>query len=70
MSDEFEWGDELPTLSGDKLHLRWITHRDSPQILSVFGDPEVIEYWSSPALENLEAATKLIDQIHELSPDE
>lgn len=67
MSSSFEWGEKLPTLSaGSRLELRWLTQQDAPEILSVFGDSRVIEYWSSPALEDLEAASGLIDNVHQL----
>ena len=60
----FEWGNELPTLPARRLDLRWITHDDGPAILSIFGDPRVMQYWSSPRLQDLASARELIDQIH------
>ena len=61
----FEWGQELPRLSGVRLELRSLTDEDSPAFLSVFGDPEVMKFWSSPPLADLEAARDSIDRIHE-----
>jgi RimJ/RimL family protein N-acetyltransferase len=57
--------DRLPTLVGDRVQLRWLTHEDSDALFDVFGDPEVVRYWSSPALEGRSAATALVDEIHE-----
>lgn len=62
----FEWGDELPRLSGCRLDLRWLRPEDAPAILSIFGDPEVMRFWSSPPLQDLAAAAALIDEIHGL----
>jgi RimJ/RimL family protein N-acetyltransferase len=63
MTLTFEWGDELPRLAGHRLELRGLTRQDAPAILAVFGDAEVTKYWSSPPLQDLAAATKLIDEI-------
>ena len=43
-----------------------LNRADAPGVLSVFGDPEVIRYWSSPQLKGLEEARELIDSIHGL----
>jgi RimJ/RimL family protein N-acetyltransferase len=64
MTDAFEWGGELPRLSGGRVDLRWLTVDDAPALLRVFGDVEVMRFWSSPPLENLAAASDLIDDIH------
>lgn len=66
MTSAFEWGDELPRLSGPRLDLRALTQRDAPAILSVFGDHEVTRYWSSPSLPGLAGAVQLIEEIDEL----
>ena len=62
----FEWGDELPRLPGRTIDLRWLTQRDAPALLTVFGDPEVTEYWSSPALPELADAAQLVTDVHDL----
>ena len=59
----FDWGQKLPRLSGSRLDLRWLTREDAASILSVFGDPEVMKFWSSPPLSDLEAAVALVDRI-------
>ena len=66
MMPSFEWGQELPRLSGRRLELRWLTQQDAPAILAIFGDSEVMRFWSSPPLRNLGAATELIEEIHQL----
>ncbi len=62
----FDWGDELPKLAGCRLDLRRLTQEDAPAIFSIFGDPEVMRFWSSPPLADLAAAAALIDEIHDL----
>jgi [ribosomal protein S5]-alanine N-acetyltransferase len=62
----FDWGHELPRLAGKRVDLRWLTLQDAPAILTIFGDPEVMEFWSSPPLQNLDGAAGLIEEIHQL----
>jgi ribosomal-protein-alanine N-acetyltransferase len=66
MKSSFEWGHELPALPGRRVGLRWLTGQDAPDILTIFGDPEVMKFWSSPPLLNLAEATELIEEIHHL----
>ena len=58
--------DRLPTLTTDRLVLRWIEERDGASLRKVFGDPEVVRYWSSPALPDDAAAVALAREIQEL----
>lgn len=60
------WADTLPTLTTPRLHLRWLIESDAPAILSIFGDPEVMRYWSTPPLPDLAAAHGLIQEIQRL----
>ena len=60
----FEWGDVLPTLAARRVSLRWLSEDDSAAIFAIFGDPEVMRYWSSPPLRDLAAARQLIAEIH------
>ena len=62
----FEWGDELPRLAGRRIALQSLTAADAPEILAIFGDVEVMEYWSSPPLPDLDAARDLIAEIESL----
>ncbi|HEV7798965.1 MAG TPA: GNAT family N-acetyltransferase, partial [Pyrinomonadaceae bacterium] len=55
----------LPEIKTDRLLLRWITAADVDAFYKVYSDPEVMRYWSTPALPNREAASKLITEIHE-----
>jgi [ribosomal protein S5]-alanine N-acetyltransferase len=63
MASTFAWGDELPRIQGRKVDLRPLADQDAPALLSIFGDPEVTRFWSSPPLRDLAAATKLIGEI-------
>jgi ribosomal-protein-alanine N-acetyltransferase len=49
-SSHFEWGSELPTLTGQRLDLRPLAMQDAQALLRVFGDPEVMRYWSDVPL--------------------
>ena len=59
----FEWGHELPRLRGHNVDLRALADSDAPAILATFGDRDVMEFWSSPPLADLAAATALIGDI-------
>jgi ribosomal-protein-alanine N-acetyltransferase len=39
-------GDRLPTLTGARVHLRWLVAGDVSALHEVFSDPEVMRYWS------------------------
>lgn len=66
MSDGWDWGAELPVLRAARVALRWLRPEDARDVFAVFSDPEVMRYWSSPPLQNLEAAAVLIRQIQAL----
>lgn len=66
MVKHHEWGDELPTLTGSRLDLRHLTPEDAPAILTIFGDPDVTKFWSSPPLADLAAAREVIADVHRL----
>lgn len=61
----YAWGDELPVLDGLRTRLRPILQEDVGDVLAVFGDPEVVRYWSAPPLPDVAAASALISHIHE-----
>ena len=63
---QYTWGDRLPRLSGERVELRHLTEADAPALLAVFGDPEVMRFWSSPPLAGLGAARSLIAEIDAL----
>ncbi len=61
----FAWGDQLPRLPGARVGLRPIDDADAAGLLAIFGDAEVVRYWSRPPLSNLVAAATLVDEIQE-----
>lgn len=67
MSDaSYDWGHELPRLSGPRVQLRMLRADDAPFLLRVFGDPEVMRYWSSGPIPDLAAARALFEEIVDL----
>jgi RimJ/RimL family protein N-acetyltransferase len=63
MGTQFDWGSNLPELQGRKVQLRPVADDDAADILAVFGDPDVMRYWSSAPLPDIAAATALIHEI-------
>jgi RimJ/RimL family protein N-acetyltransferase len=59
-------GERLPTLTGERVLLRWLDDGDVDDLLRIFGDPEVMRYWSSPPLVDRAAAASLLDEIRAL----
>ncbi len=55
----------VPTISANRVLLRPITERDIDSLFNIFSDPEVMRYWSSPPLEDREAARRLLSDIHD-----
>lgn len=49
MHEHYDWGDALPTLATERLRLRHVTAADLEALFAVFGDPEVMRYWSHGA---------------------
>lgn len=58
-------GDRLPTITAERVELRWLTEADVPALFDIFSDAEVARYWSSPAYEDVEAAAALLTEIHD-----
>jgi len=56
--------EQLPTLTTTRLSLRRIRDDDVDDFYAVYSDPKVMRYWSTPPLPNVEAAAKLIREIH------
>jgi len=54
---------QLPTLDTGPFALRMIVPDDAEDLFAIFGDPEVMRYWSTPALEDLEVARDLAREI-------
>lgn len=57
--------EQLPTLDGERVRLRWVTSADLPALYAVFSHPEVMRYWGWPAMRDLKEAQALLDSIHE-----
>jgi RimJ/RimL family protein N-acetyltransferase len=54
---------QLPTLTGRRVALRWLTARDVPALLAVFGDPEVVRYMDHGAHASEADAAALLAHI-------
>ena len=59
-----DW-EHLPTINTSRLSLRLISEEDVDDFYAVYSNPEVMRYWSTPPLANKEAASNLINEIHE-----
>lgn len=59
----FAW-DEMPRIDGGRVRLRPLFDADVPALFEVFGDPEVMRFWSSPPLADIAAAHALLADIH------
>ena len=55
----------LPTITAHRIHLRWLTDEDVSSLFSIFSDPEVMRYWSSLPLADVEGARELLADIHD-----
>jgi [ribosomal protein S5]-alanine N-acetyltransferase len=62
---DFDVGPELPTLPTKRLRLRWLKKEDVAALLAVFGDREVIRYWSHPPFSTMAEAEALLGRIHD-----
>lgn len=59
-----DW-ERLPTINTDRLSLRWISGDDVDAFYTIYSNPEVMRYWSTPPLADRAAASKLVNEIHE-----
>jgi len=59
--------ERLPTINTNRLSLRWISVADVDAFYTIYSNPEVMRYWSTPPLADRAAATKLISEIHDKS---
>ena len=57
--------DCLPTIAATRVALRWLTEADIDALFSVFSDPTVMRFWSSPSLPRRADARKLLGDIHD-----
>jgi RimJ/RimL family protein N-acetyltransferase len=56
---------QLPTLATKRLSLRPINATDVADFFRIYSDPEVMRYWSTPPLTDMDAASELISETHE-----
>ncbi len=56
---------QLPTIKAQRVLLRPITDADLDALYSIFSDPQVMRYWSTPPLVDMNAARELLREIHE-----
>jgi RimJ/RimL family protein N-acetyltransferase len=54
---------ELPTITADRVCLRWISESDINSLFNVFSHPQVMRYWSTPPLADRKAAADLLQEI-------
>jgi [ribosomal protein S5]-alanine N-acetyltransferase len=59
----FEWGPDLPRLGEGRVELRGLAAADAPAIFEIFGDPEVMRFWSAPPLIGVAAAADMIARV-------
>jgi ribosomal-protein-alanine N-acetyltransferase len=65
LTNEFEWGNRLPTLTARRVALRSLTEDDVPDLFALFSDAEVMRYWDSPPLQSVGDAAALLKEICE-----
>jgi [ribosomal protein S5]-alanine N-acetyltransferase len=53
----------LPIIEAPRLRLRWIEESDVEQLFAIFSDPQVMRYWSTPPLQNMDEALALLQEI-------
>ena len=56
-------GEELPTLTSERVALRWLEDSDAPALFKIFSDREVMRYWSSPPLKDEAESLELVERI-------
>lgn len=60
---EFARGNELPTLSGERIVLRPLRVGDLDDLFAIYSDREVMRFWSSPAHDSRERTERLLREI-------
>jgi RimJ/RimL family protein N-acetyltransferase len=56
--------DRLPTLTTERLRIRWLEASDVPSLFEIFSNADVTRYWGSPRLVDESGARDLLDEIH------
>ena len=57
--------DQMPTIRADRVCLRAVRDDDVDSLFTIFSDPKVMRYWSTPALVDKSEARQLVNEIHE-----
>lgn len=61
----FDLGDHLPAIAGERVRLRWVEEADVPALLEIFGDAEVMRYWSHGPFTSMDDARDYLRKIRE-----
>ena len=56
-------GDKLPTLTSERVALRWLEDRDAPALFEIFSDREGMRYWSSLPWTDQAEGLKTVERI-------
>jgi [ribosomal protein S5]-alanine N-acetyltransferase len=59
-----DW-EQIPTLLGDRICLRAVSSNDVDALYTIFSDPKVMRYWSTPPLADRADAVALVDEIRD-----
>jgi len=54
-----------PEIKSERLCLRALTNKDVDSLFTIFSNPEVMRYWSTPPLADREAAIALLKEIQD-----
>jgi RimJ/RimL family protein N-acetyltransferase len=57
--------DQMPTIRAERVCLRPVRSDDVDALFTIFSDPKVMRYWSTPALVNMAEARQLVDEIYD-----
>lgn len=60
-----DYARDLPVIETARLRLRPLTDDDAPALFALFSEPEVVRYWSSPAMREIAEARTLIREVRE-----
>ncbi len=64
LAKQMHW-DRLPTIEANSIRLRCISEADTDAFYSIYSNPEVMRYWSTPPLADRPAAVNLMAKIQE-----
>src|SRR5512136_1191919 len=64
MGSPLDWN-KFPKLDTPRMCLREITPADAPDLLAIFGDPQVMTYYDAEPIPDLAAAAGIVDKFAE-----